>query len=160
MMRGITHFDGVLPPSDWLMAFSLNAESKQTNWGWNWAQAGPLPATPWPTSLHLIPHRLPLYSQVDLLLLRNISSTIVDLAVLRQIKTNSHRADGEIFIGWKQPDGRRVMSSRCELELCCRCQVMFIQKVCNYPLCYLRTIIIIVFVCLPVVITWHRCSND
>lgn len=33
MMRDITHSDGVLPPWDWLMAFSLNAKAKETKWG-------------------------------------------------------------------------------------------------------------------------------
>lgn len=43
MMRDITHSDGVLPPWDWLMAFPLNAESKETNRGREWTTDGALP---------------------------------------------------------------------------------------------------------------------
>lgn len=84
MMRDITHSDGVLPPWDWLMACSLNAESKETNWRRKWTRDGSSPATLKPVLLFF--SSCPLFSNANLILW-SISSTVVDLKRDRRRQT-------------------------------------------------------------------------
>lgn len=52
MMHDITHSDGALAPWDWLIGFALSAESRETNGGRNWTEAGSLPNTAEPEFSH------------------------------------------------------------------------------------------------------------
>lgn len=117
MMRGITHADGVLPPWDWLMACSLSAESKETNWRRKWTRDGCLPAPAKPDLFYFISS---CSCQHQLLCGWGADKRAAGLMPLRQGRAEVSTL-ARFSPSWmsrsrcKRPHGRRAMSSRCEL---------------------------------------------